>query len=154
MESIDADIRIRCYPSLRRIEKDYMPPMERLDGPCGIWIHGVAGCGKTRSVMDAYPDLYPKPRNIWWDGYQNETVVLLDDIDKFNIGLGGLLKHWSDAYPFIGEAKGTSRKIRPTKFFVTSQYTIEDIWQDEPTREALRRRFNVIEKVLGQGIII
>lgn len=154
LEDIDADIRIRCYSALRRIERDYMPAMERLDGPCGIWIHGVAGCGKTRTVMDAYPEVYPKPRNIWWDGYQNEEVVLLDDVDIYDIRLGGLLKHWADAYPFIGEAKGTSRKIRPRKLFVTSQYRIEDIWQDQPTREALGRRFHVIEKIRGQGIII
>jgi len=154
IESIAADIRIRCYSALRRIERDYMPAMGRLDGPCGVWIHGLAGCGKTRTVMDTYPELYPKPRNIWWDGYQNEPVVLLDDVDVYDVKLGGLLKHWADAYPFIGEAKGTSRKIRPLKFFVTSQYRIEDIWTDAPTREALNRRFVVIEKVISQGIII
>lgn len=131
-----------------------MPQMERLAQPCGIWIYGESGAGKSRTCLDAYPNLYPKPRNIWWDGYQNEPVVLLDDLDRFDIKLGGLLKHWADCYPFIGEAKGYSRKIRPTKFFVTSQYKIEDIWMDEATRDALRRRFHVIEKVRGQGIII
>lgn len=154
IETVDADIRVRLYSSLRRIERDFMPAVERLEAPCGVWIHGLAGSGKTRSVLDRYPDLYPKPRNQWWDGYQREPVVLLDDVDKFDVRLGGSIKHWSDAHPFIGEIKGGSIKIRPSKLIITSQYRIEDIWQDAETREALTRRFVVIEKITGQDIIL
>jgi len=154
IEEIDADIRLRLYSSIRRIERDYMPPVERLPGPCGVWIHGLSGCGKTRAVLDAFPGLYPKPRNNWWDGYQREDIVLLDDVDRFDVALGGKLKHWADAYPFIGENKGGSLKIRPKKLFVTSQYTIEEIWTDAETRDALQRRFVVIHKILGQDIIL
>lgn len=151
---IPADIRVRQYSSLRRIERDYMPAVPRLTGPCGIWIHGIAGCGKTRSVLDQFPDAFPKPRTKWWDGYQGEDVVYLDDLDKFDVRLGGSLKLWSDAYPFIGESKGHSAKIRPKSFIVTSQYTIEGIWSDQETQAALLRRFVVIEKVIGQNIFI
>lgn len=154
IEEIPADIRIRMYSSLRRIERDFMPDMERLGAPCGIWIHGPSGCGKTRSVLDQIPDCYPKPRNLWWDGYQRQSVVLLDDVDRFDVRLGGVLKHWADAYPFIAEVKGGSQKIRPTKLIITSQYTIEQIWEDQETRDALLRRFVVIEKTLGQDIIL
>jgi hypothetical protein len=154
IETIDADIRVRLYSGLRRIERDYMPSVERLASPCGLWIFGRSGSGKTKSVLDAFPECYPKPRNDWWDGYQREPVVLLDDVDKFDVRLGGKLKHWADAAPFIGEIKGGSTKIRPTKFIVTSQYKIEDIWEDAETREALNRRFTTVEKILGQDIIL
>jgi hypothetical protein len=154
IETVDADIRVRLYSSLRRIERDYMPAVERLEGVCGLWVYGRSGCGKTRAVLDAYPECYPKPRNQWWDGYQREPVVLLDDVDKFDVRLGGQLKHWADAAPFIGEVKGGSVKIRPSKLIVTSQYKIEDIWEDAETREALLRRFQVVEKITGQDIII
>jgi len=154
IESIDADIRLRLYSSIKRIQSDFMAPQPNLPDVCGIWIYGISGCGKTRAVLQSYPDCYPKPRNSWWDGYQNEPVVLLDDVDKFDVALGGKLKHWADFCSFIGEKKGTSLKIRPTKVFVTSQYTIEDIWQDEETRDALNRRFTVINKIQGQDIII
>lgn len=154
IEDIDADIRVRMYGGLRRIERDYMPPMGRLDGPCGLWIWGDSGCGKTKSVADQVPDAFPKPRNQWWDGYQREENVLLDDVDKFDVKLGGKLKHWADSFPFIGEVKGGSVKIRPKRIIVTSQYRIEDIWEDKETREALLRRFVVVEKKLGQNIII
>lgn len=154
MEEIPADIRIRCYSTLRRIERDFMPAVVSLEGPCGLWIWGVAGCGKTLSVTRAYPDAYPKPRNVWWDGYQREPIVILDDVDKYDLKLGGYLKHWADAYPFIGEVKGGSMKIRPTKIVVTSQYKIEDIWQDAETQAALLRRFIVVEKIQGQEILL
>lgn len=154
LEEIPADIRIRQYSSLRRIERDYMPPVARLNGPCGIWIVGKAGAGKTRSVLDQFPEAYPKPRTKWWDGYQGEDVVYLDDIDKFNVALGGELKLWADAYPFIAENKGGSKKIRPKRFIVTSQYRIEEIWEDQATREALLRRFVVVEKIIGNEIVI
>ena len=154
IEDIPADIRIRQYSAIRRIERDFMPPVDRLAGPCGVWIVGPAGCGKTRAVLDQFPEAYPKPRNQWWDGYQREPIVLLDDVDKFDVRLGGNLKHWADAYPFIGEVKGGSQKIRPERLIVTSQYRIEDIWFDEETRQALLRRFVVIEKEVGQNIIL
>jgi len=154
LESIPSDIRIRFYSSIRRIERDFMPPVARLGGPCGVWIHGVAGSGKSRSVLDQFPEAYPKPRTKWWDGYQGESVVYCDDVDIYDVALGGSLKLWSDAYPFIGENKGGSKKIRPTRFIVTSQYKIEEIWKDEETQAALLRRFVIIEKILGQNIII
>jgi len=155
IEAIDSDIRIRCYTTLTKIRTDFMPPVEPLESTCGIWITGLSGCGKTRSVLRAYPSCYIKPRNLWWDGYQSEPVVLIDDMDKFDRALGGKLKHWADFAPYIGEFKGVgSRRIRPSKLIVTSQYKIEDIWDDEETLSALLRRFVVIEKVQGQDIII
>lgn len=151
---IPADIRVRQYSTLRRIERDHMAPVERLAGPCGTWIYGEAGTGKTRSVLDQFPDAFPKPRTKWWDGYQGEDIVLIDDLDKYDVRLGGNLKHWADAYPFIGESKGHSQKIRPKRVIVTSQYRIADIWDDAETRAALLRRFIVKEKILGENIEI
>lgn len=154
IEDIDADVRVRYYSTFKRIASDYMPAVPSLDGVCGIWIFGRSGSGKSTSVLNAFPLAYPKPCNIWWDGYQDEEIVLLDDIDKYHVSLGGLLKHWGDFKPFIAEIKGRSRKIRPKKFIVTSQYKIDEIWKDEATVEALERRFTYIEKIHGQDIIL
>lgn len=153
-EEIDADIRIRSYNTLKSIRMDYMLKAPSLPGTCGVWIYGASGCGKTRAVLNAYPDAYIKPRNNWWDGYQSEPVVLVDDFDKFDVKLGGKLKHWADFCPFIAEIKGGSLRIRPSRLIVTSQYKMEDIWQDEETLEALNRRFTVIEKIAGQDILL
>jgi len=147
LETIDADIRIRYYSGLKRISQDYLPRVEPILDVCGVWIHGESGCGKTRAVLAQYPDCYIKPRNAWWDGYQREPVTLVDDVDIFDRILGGKLKHWADFAPFIAEIKGTSVRIRPERLIVTSQYTIEEIWDDEQTRFALNRRFTSVRKV-------
>lgn len=155
LESIPADIRIRSYSTLKRISRDYQPHVENLQACCGTWIHGQAGCGKTRAVFEAFPGLYPKGLNRWWCGYQGEEVILLDDVDpSHGPWLGGFLKRWADRYVFIGEEKGGSSKIRPKKFIVTSQYTIAEVWADQETRDALNRRFTSIAKVPEQNIIL
>jgi len=155
LEEVPADIRIRCYNSLRRIERDFAPPVEALPGTCGIWIYGLCGAGKTSSVVDTYPFAYPKPLSKWWCGYQREEVVFLDDIDLTATNwIGRFLKIWADRYSFVAESKHGSMKIRPKKFFVTSQYTIEEIFHEEREVAALKRRFVVINKIHGQNIII
>jgi len=101
LENIDPDIRIRYYSGLKRIAQDYLPRVEPIPDVCGIWVYGESGCGKTRSVLAQYPECYIKPRNNWWDGYQRESTVLVDDVDIFDRILGGKLKHWADFAPFI-----------------------------------------------------
>jgi len=155
VEDIPPDIFLRHYSTIRRIERDFENAPSILENTAGIWIHGVAGCGKTRAVYDRYPGLYPKGLNKWWCAYKKEEVVLIDDVDKSHgQWIGYFLKIWGDRYGFIGESKGGSFKIRPPKVIVTSQYKIEDIFADIETRAALLRRFIVIEKFIGQNIII
>jgi len=155
IEEVPADIRVRSYSVLCRIGRDYQPALTLLPAPCGIWIQGSSGSGKTHSCFAAYPDLYPKGLNKWWCGYRDEEVVLLDDVDPGHSSwLGAFLKRWGDKYYFIGESKGGSWKIRPKKFIVTSQYAIEEIWPDQETRDAIHRRFRVIVKLRDQEIII
>lgn len=154
IEDVPADIRVRYYSALRKIERDYMPRVDNLQSVCGLWIWGESGAGKSYAVHQQVPELFVKPRNIWWDGYQNEANVLVDDIDIFDVKLGGLLKHWADAYAFVGECKGGSKRIRPKRVIVTSQYKIEEIWKDKETQDALLRRFTVVNKIREQNIII
>lgn len=154
VEAIPADIRIRCYTTIRKIERDYMKDVAPLGDVCGLWVYGLSGSGKTRAVLSQHPKCFPKPRTQWWDGYQMEDVVLVDDVDKFDVKLGGQLKHWADFCPFIAQNKGSSFKIRPKLLIVTSQYKIEEIWEDAETREALNRRFKFLEKKKDEEIVI
>ncbi len=84
------------------------------------WHVGPSGCGKSSTVRATFPDFFNKPLNKWWDGYQEEPTVLLDDFGPEHSCLSGYLKHWADHYVFQGETKGGTVSLRPCRIIVTS----------------------------------
>lgn len=150
LESIDAEIMVKHYNNLRQIAKDNMKKKADLDAPTGIWIVGKPGVGKSRAARIMAPDAYIKMQNKWWDGYQYEDDVILDDFDA--AGLSHHLKIWADQYAFTAEIKGSAMNIRPKRFIITSNYTPKEMGWDEITTEAIARRFKMftIEKKYGE----
>lgn len=111
----------------------------------GVWIYGPPGTGKTHSVISEHPGLYWKQQNKWWDGYQGEEIVLLDDLDS--ACLGHHLKRWLDKYACTGEVKGGTVSLQHKTFYITSNYTPEDLWPEDAVMcEAVRRRCKMIHK--------
>lgn len=152
-DDVPADIYIRYVGNLHRIRRDVLPAVESLPNTVGYWIRGPTGSGKSRGVRELYPGLYPKPMSKWWDSYSEQEVVLIDDVDyNQSSWIGYFLKIWADHYPFIAEVKGGSKLIRPKKVIVTSQYSIDNLFNDEEMRKALKRRFKVFEKVEGVAL--
>lgn len=109
-----------------------------------LWICGPSGCGKSRWSRSEHPGCFVKSMTKWWDGYNHEDVVLLEDFDpRHSQYLAYYLKIWTDHYTFPAEVKGGTMKIRPKKFIVTSQYTLNECFENEDFH-ALSRRFKIV----------
>lgn len=147
IESIDADIYIRMYNTLKNISKDFQTKPDPCDVKC-FWIYGPTGTGKSHCVETTFPDCYKKCMDDmkWFDLYNGEEVIYLEDIDKYQVKWGGMLKRLADRWPMLASIKGTMRYIRPKIVIVTSNYSIEEIWCDLATVEPLQRRFKEILK--------
>lgn len=113
----------------------------------GEWIHGPPGTGKTHTAHSWNPDAYVKAQNKWWDGYTGQQVVILDDLDT--PVLGHYLKIWADKWKSYGEVKGGQVALRYTKFIVTSNYTPEELFKEDPVMAAaIRRRFTFSQHLI------
>lgn len=88
-------------------------------------------------------DAFEKPQNKWWDGYRGESIVIIDDLDTDT--LGHYLKRWADRYPVKGEVKNGTVNLSYRRLFVTSNHTIEGLFEKQPGMIApLQRRFQVV----------
>lgn len=149
--TVDKDSRMYArYHSYVDKRLHELKPKKTYDGKLkhkNIWISGPPATGKSRAAR--YCDdkhIYEKNINKWWDGYEDQKVVLIEDIDPEKAkNLAHHIKLWADRYPFTGEVKGGSIRINPTyNLIVTSNYSIDDCF-NETDAEAIRRRMKEIE---------
>ena len=114
-----------------------------------IWIYGPPGTGKTRMVWQMATDLkkrvYVKNANKWWDGYDGQQIVLMDDVAENIKVLSSHIKNWADRYPITAEVKGGTRRVNTSDFhlIITSNYSIRDLF-NETDAEAIERRFDIL----------
>lgn len=138
------------YRTLKTIRMDSIRSTKTIQGELEHeWLYGPSGAGKSSRARRENPGIYDKDVDHdsakWWDMYEGESAVLIEDLSPFNRSMTDALKKWSDRYPFKAQVKGAYMQIRPQKIVVTSQYRIDEIWEDEKTRAAMHRRFTEIE---------
>lgn len=156
-ESIPAEFHFKYASAMKRIRLEYLGAQVPASIPVlnNHWFHGRSGCGKSSYARLLYPGAYIKMRNKWWDNYEFQSVVIVDDVDpNMELWLSAFLKDWADHHAFRAEVKGSSVMVRPSVLVVTSQYTIAECFKDPRTVEALSRRFNSRELFADGGHIV
>jgi len=127
------------------------PLIQRPSVGC-MWIWGCPGTGKSKQAHTTFPDAYIKDgRSIWWNGYNLETEVIIDDLAPKSIDINHLLR-WFDRYKCYIQTKGGMMPLYATTFVVTSNFPPEDCYKcddgrDHPQIDALLRRISVKHKV-------
>jgi len=145
VEAIPASVRVQSYGSIRRIGCDFIKPVA-MERTCSVY-WGPTATGKSRRAWDeAGVEAYPKdPRTKFWDGYQCEKHVVIDEF-RGVIDVSNLLR-WLDRYPVRVEVKGSARVLCATHIWITSNLAPEYWWPelDPITFAAFRRRIVVTE---------
>lgn len=141
----DGDIHISNIEKIKKAKELYnivskhVP--DTLHREC-YWIYGETGIGKSMYVRSTYPSCYYKPQNEWWDGYNAQPVVCMDDVDDSKMGY--YLKIWGDRYSFSAQVKGSTVVPGYTVFIVTSNYRIDELFPDPKVSAPLKRRFKEV----------
>lgn len=111
-----------------------------------LW--GPAGTGKSKRAFEENPGAYwltlEAGRPLWWDGYEGQDTVIIDDYDG-EIPYRTLLKIL-DRYPLQVHTKGNMIHLSATKFVITSNKPPEN-WYPVEDLEPLRRRLSRVELV-------
>lgn len=166
LEAVPAELRLRYYSTLRRIATDFLPADERPGIEVDVY-WGVTGSGKSHRAwleaikaartlggQDAEPFsdaeirrslIYVKnPRTKWWDGYNGQKVVIIDEF-RGVIGIEHMLT-WLDKYPCNVEIKGSQLPLCAERFFITSNTALKDWYPNNPVvdTDALRRRISKV----------
>lgn len=147
LDEIEPELYIKHYATFKRIRADHRKIPGDLDwddkAPPNEWLYGETGTGKSRAARQENPGCYLKMNNKWWENYEDEEVVLIEDVGKSHEWMGDFLKIWADRYGFRAEVKHLSCVLRPKKIVVTSNYHPAEIWSDVNVVNPILRRFKI-----------
>lgn len=141
------DILDECtdYQQMRMVEllSKYQgpPPAEE---KTVIWHYGDSGTGKTRLATESSDDYYISMGTLrWWDGYNGQDTVIIDDFRKDFCTFHELLRIL-DRYPYRVQLKGGSVWLRAKTIYITSCYSPVEVYQTREDINQLLRRINKI----------
>jgi hypothetical protein len=147
----------RAFDKLLTLERDYQyhskyAESERKNNMKNYVYWGPSGCGKSHTVEEVVKQIirdnphcrvFYKTIQKWWDGYDGEEIVVIDDF-RSSMPFSELL-NLMDGKPFRREMKGTSICLRANHIFFTTPKA-PHMWyrklmdEDGDAREQLERR--------------
>jgi len=132
------------YPGLyKRCKAVRIKPRDRHVTPEVSFYFGAPGVGKTRRVFDEHKDdVYMKDNTKWWDGYEGQRCILIDELETSEHWRIEEMLRFLDRYPYQGQVKGGYVNVNSPFIAITSNKTLNDLYPSaSPDQmDALKRR--------------
>lgn len=141
-DEIDSELMIRYVSSFQKIHSMVHVRPAMLETLEHEWWYGPTGCGKSYTA-EQLPDRYDKARNKWWDGYDGQANVVIEEFGKEDVWMHSYLKTWCDRYAFSAEVKGGTKTIRPPKIIIISNWHFKELFPEEQIWQPLERKLKV-----------
>lgn len=120
-------------------------------GPRNVyWYWGDTGTGKSYTARHKAPNAYMTKSFKWWDGYDGEKEVILDEIRGDFCKFHEMLTLLGEM-PFRVECKGGSRQALYDTIYITSHERPERLWQSVEDKSQLMDRITEIVHFEGQS---
>nr|QKV51315.1 putative replication associated protein [Crucivirus sp.] len=116
----------------------------RTEPPKVIWRWGLAGVGKSRGAFDAHKTFYIKDGTPWWDGYEQQEAIVIDDFDNGKWPFRDMLR-LLDRYPYRGQNKGGYVEINSPFIYITCEYPPYKFWSGNELSQVMRRITEIVE---------
>lgn len=135
--------------TLTKLEDIAMSKRWRTEMTKGVWLWGPTGVGKSHTAFEGYsPETHYNwpPDNGWWDGYQQQDIVVINEFRVGRMSFDELLQ-LVDKWPHSVKRRG--RMPLPfvsKKVIITSSMSPSDVFGDQSKDkiEQLLERFEVI----------
>lgn len=102
-----------------------------------IVIYGPTGTGKSHYCQEKYPDAYWKQTGKWWDNYEGEETVVIDEF--YGWIQWSVLLRLCDKYKMMVETKGGQVQFVSKRIIFTTN-TLPILWYKDKYFDAFKRR--------------
>lgn len=131
----------RQYKRLQAVKRDWAMEIYIVIGP--------SGTGKTRWARETFPDAYWKPHGKWWDNYDGQDTVIIDEMYGNRFSFTELL-NLMDRYPHSIEIKGGSVEFTSHTLVLTSNQHPEDWYDPQRTHQHMRWEDNPLKRRIDE----
>jgi hypothetical protein len=122
---------LKEYKILREQKESQNKKWNEFEAPNVCYLFGESGKGKTFSVFKNYWPYYAKTaNNQWWDGFDGQETVLIDDF-RGGISLDYILQ-LLDRYPGkLGQVKGATVSLDKVKTVIITSEKAPEEWYSQ-----------------------